>query len=310
MVTGRIDDDATTFSLVSTSTLAASGIIKIGSEYIAYTGKSGNNLTGGIRGVHSSTAATQTHGDSVFGNKHLTTFSSSVQALSLGDDPTHANYAKFAVRYGNARTIISLDTTSSATRAELATAINNISGITAALTSTYKLYAFNNVGTDPITFETLYGGTNLPDFLSLSELGSIYVSTPNITPNLDGYSSITEVYEDTITVSGPVTSVATGDLLVDGVAENVQNMLASYTRFGSGLINSRVQTIRAGLKEVAKDMEVFDDRMVVKETELIMEFAKLESALGTMQTQTQFLRVQLDSLQNTMKTITGNLRRR
>jgi len=104
--------------------------------------------------------------------------------------------------------------------------------------------------------------------------------------------------------------VATGDLLVDGVAENVQNMLASYTRFGSGLINSRVQTIRAGLKEVAKDMEVFDDRMVVKETELIMEFAKLESALGTMQTQTQFLRVQLDSLQNTMKTITGNLRRR
>ncbi|HIO49214.1 TPA: hypothetical protein EYN23_17950, partial [Candidatus Poribacteria bacterium] len=153
-------------------------------------------------------------------------------------------------------------------------------------------------------------GTNLPDFLSLSELGSIYVSTPNITPNLDGYSSITEVYEDTITVSGPVTSVATGDLLVDGVAENVQHMLASYTRFGSGLINSRVQTIRAGLKNVAKDMEVFDDRMVVRETELIMEFAKLESALGTMQTQTQFLRVQLDSLQNTMKTITGNLRRR
>ena len=314
-MTGRIDDDATTFSLVSTSTLAASGIIKIGSEYIAYTGKSGNNLTGGIRGVDgifdTSVAATQTHGASVYGNKYLTTFSSSVQALSLGDDPTHANYAKFAVRYGNARTIISLDTAdTSYTATELKNAINNISGITAGLTSTNKLYAFNNVGTDPITFETLYRGTNLPDFLSLSELGSIYVSTPNITPNLDGYSSITEVYEDTITVSGPVTSVATGDLLVDGVAENVQNMLASYTRFGSGLINSRVQTIRAGLKDVAKDMEVFDDRMVVRETELIMEFAKLESALGTMQTQTQFLRVQLDSLQNTMKTITGNLRRR
>jgi len=52
-------------------------------------------------------------------------------------------------------------------------------------------------------------------------------------------------------------------------------------------------------------MEVFDDRLVVKETELILEFAKLESALGSMQTQTQFLTLQLDSLQNTMKTISG-----
>ena len=57
-------------------------------------------------------------------------------------------------------------------------------------------------------------------------------------------------------------------------------------------------------------MEVFDDRIVVKETELILEFAKLESALGSMQTQTQFLNAQLDVLQNTMKTITGTRRRR
>ena len=166
------------------------------------------------------------------------------------------------------------------------------------------------MGTDPITFEKLYGGTNLPDFLSLSELGSIYVSTPNKTPDLDGYSSITEVYEDTLTVSGPVTSVATGDLLVDGVAENVQSTLSSYTRFGSGLIGSRIETIRDGLKEVSNDMEVFDDRIVVKETELILEFAKLESALGSMQTQSLFLNAQLDALQNTMKTIAGTRRRK
>ena len=81
--------------------------------------------------------------------------------------------------------------------------------------------------------------------------------------------------------------------------------MSSYTRFGSGLIGSRIGTIRDGLKEVANDMEVFDDRLVVKETELILEFAKLESALGSMQTQTQFLTLQLDSLQNTMKTISG-----
>jgi len=308
--TGDISASRTTFSLSNVATLATSGVIKIDSEYITYTGKSGTTngtLTGGTRawdGSFASTAAaTHTHADSIYANKHLATFGSTLQTLSLGDDPTHANYAKFAVRYGNARTIIELDTSYTATN--LKTAINNISGVTAGLTATNKLYAFNNVGTDPITFEKLYGGTNLPDFLSLSELGSIYVSTPNKTPDLDGYSSITEVYEDTLTVSGPVTSVATGDLLVDGVAENVQSTLSSYTRFGSGLIGSRIGTIRDGLAEVANDMEVFDDRLVVKETELILEFAKLESALGSMQTQTQFLTLQLDSLQNTMKTISG-----
>ena len=55
--------------------------------------------------------------------------------------------------------------------------------------------------------------------------------------------------------------------------------------------------------------EVFDDRIVVKETELILEFAKLESALGSMQTQTMFMTAQLDALQNTMKTIAGTRRK-
>ena len=305
--TGDISTGRSVFSLSSVATLATSGVIKIDNEYITYTGKSGSTLTGGARGWDGSftdtAPATHTHGDSIYPNKYLATFGSTLKTLSLGDDPSHANYGKFAVRYGNARTIIELDT--SYTASNLQSDINSISGVTAGLTVTNKLYAFNYTGTDPITFEKLYGGTNLPDFLSLSDLGSIYVSTPNKTPDLDGYSSITEVYEDTLTVSGPVTSVSTGDLLVDGVAENVQSTLSSYTRFGSGLIGSRISTIRDGLAEVAKDMEVFDDRMVVKETELILEFAKLESALGSMQTQTQFLNAQLDALQNTMKSITG-----
>ena len=64
------------------------------------------------------------------------------------------------------------------------------------------------------------------------------------------------------------------------------------------------------MKEVSNDMEVFDDRIVVKETELILEFAKLESALGSMQTQSLFLNAQLDALQTTMKTKAGTRRRK
>ena len=135
--------------------LATSGVIKIDNEYITYTGKSGSTLTGGTRGWDGSftdtAPATHTHGDSIYPNKYLATFGSTLKTLSLGDDPSHANYGKFAVRYGNARTIIELDT--SYTASNLQSDINSISGVTAGLTVTNKLYAFNNTGTDPITFE-------------------------------------------------------------------------------------------------------------------------------------------------------------
>jgi len=55
----------TTISLTSASGFPSSGLIKIGSEEITYTGVSGNSLTGCSRGVNATTAAAHTSGDNV-----------------------------------------------------------------------------------------------------------------------------------------------------------------------------------------------------------------------------------------------------
>jgi len=62
---GALSASATTIPLVSSSSFASNGTITIGSEYINYTGKSGNSLTGVTRGVAGSTAAAYGTGLSV-----------------------------------------------------------------------------------------------------------------------------------------------------------------------------------------------------------------------------------------------------
>ena len=64
---GSIDAITTTIVLTDASQFPSSGTsyVQIGSEEISYTGKSGNTLTGVIRGVRNTTAASHTSGDSV-----------------------------------------------------------------------------------------------------------------------------------------------------------------------------------------------------------------------------------------------------
>lgn len=65
---GNIDNSVTTITLTSTAqTVSPSGTILIDNEYITYSGVSGNNLTGCVRGAFLSTAASHTNGTSVYG---------------------------------------------------------------------------------------------------------------------------------------------------------------------------------------------------------------------------------------------------
>ena len=59
---GTINSSATTITLTSAASFAASGAIVIDSEYITYSGKSTNNLTGCVRGASGTTAAAHTSG--------------------------------------------------------------------------------------------------------------------------------------------------------------------------------------------------------------------------------------------------------
>jgi hypothetical protein len=59
---GTINSSATTITLTSAASFAASGAIVIDSEYITYSGKSTNDLTGCVRGAQGTTAAAHTSG--------------------------------------------------------------------------------------------------------------------------------------------------------------------------------------------------------------------------------------------------------
>ncbi len=59
---GSINSSATTITLTSAASFAASGAIVIDSEYITYSGKSTNDLTGCTRGASGTTAAAHTSG--------------------------------------------------------------------------------------------------------------------------------------------------------------------------------------------------------------------------------------------------------
>ena len=60
-----INAKVTTIGVASVTNLASSGIIKINDEEITYSGISALNLTGCVRGVNGTTAATNTSGDNV-----------------------------------------------------------------------------------------------------------------------------------------------------------------------------------------------------------------------------------------------------
>lgn len=62
-----LDGTDTTITLTSTAQFQTSGTIKIDSEYITYSGISGSDLTGCVRGAFNSTATTHTNGTSVIG---------------------------------------------------------------------------------------------------------------------------------------------------------------------------------------------------------------------------------------------------
>lgn len=57
-----IDGVATTIPLVSASLFTTSGVVSIGNEIISYTGKSGNSLTGCVRGFESTFSDNHTSG--------------------------------------------------------------------------------------------------------------------------------------------------------------------------------------------------------------------------------------------------------
>lgn len=79
---GNITSSATTIAVTSTTGFAASGEIVIGNEAMYYTGISGNNFTGVLRGAALTTAAAQSNGATVTQNSCVITVTSGVPNLT------------------------------------------------------------------------------------------------------------------------------------------------------------------------------------------------------------------------------------
>lgn len=83
-LSANITAEAETIPLTSASGFPATGVIQIGSETIQYAAVSGNNLTGCVRGINSTTAAAHSSTDAV-GSATLVVTASSDHGLNNGD---------------------------------------------------------------------------------------------------------------------------------------------------------------------------------------------------------------------------------
>ena len=131
-------------------------------------------------------------------------------------------------------------------------------------------------------------------------VGQIFVDTPGRAPDLTGFDTITQVFSDVLTLQGTPPSLGASEIAVEGTAEKIQGLLEGFTKISTGILDSRNAAINSQLLGVQADLQEFDQNIRERESELIREFATLETALGQIQIQSQFLTAQLTALQNTL----------
>ena len=85
--------------------------------------------------------------------------------------------------------------------------------------------------------------------------------------------------------------------------------MAAYTKLSTGIIGNRLRNIQRQTRAVNEDMGTFDDKIKEKEFKLIQEFGALEDALGETQIQSQYLTLQLASLQSTAQSMASKRKR-
>jgi len=154
------------------------------------------------------------------------------------------------------------------------------------------------LGKDKVTVKGS-GFVNTVRILSVdTDNNEITVSTPNGSPDISLANTISEIV-DTLKVRGQMNSIELdSEITVEGIGERIEELLGSYTKLLTGLIDTRISSIDSRIEDLNEDIEEIEQKLSAKEDELIREFAQLETALGTIQMQSQFLTQQIQFLQN------------
>lgn len=117
-----ITDTDTSLTLSTTDYYPNHGILKIGTEYIRYTGKTATTITGMTRGVHNSTAASHTSGSIVY-------------TINQGIEDLATKLTVYLLATTNRRTAILPEGNTEQTQAEF---INNLYKSIKATLETYR----------------------------------------------------------------------------------------------------------------------------------------------------------------------------
>ena len=283
-----------------------------------------NYLASSTLFTYSVSGSADRNGDITIASDNVGLGSGSANLATLGTND-HADRGKFEVHVGDIKHDVdafsagfATGTTHTIYISNLASQINSITAVNATARGTNGNYIYIESDDDntPITIVgktngiQLFSATNRDeDLIKFKGIAEVTLDTPANVPNLTGFNTIKAAYNDTMTVQGILPTLTTGDLLVEGIAESTENTMAAYTKLSTGIIGNRLRNIQTQSRRVNEDMGTFDDKIKEKEFKLIQEFGALEAALGETQIQSQYLTLQLASLQSTAQSMASKRKR-
>jgi hypothetical protein len=226
---GSINDSQDLITLDDGTGFSSSGTIVIGSEVINYTGKSGNILTGCVRGVLENTATLHDVGDTVY---KVQSYLASGTIDSLSSSATVLTFKSGHASFTNAGTILS--------GTELIT---------------YTTLAMQNItrGFDGSTAAAHSSGATIYNFYTLTASKTLYDTINSITTNI-GVNTTTDLTTDGTILIGEELLTYTGGVGLSGVTRGISGTTAGTHTFGINVF--RIADLAGTRSTLSHDVEL------------------------------------------------------
>jgi flagellar hook-associated protein 2 len=98
-------------------------------------------------------------------------------------------------------------------------------------------------------------------------------------------------------VRGLFTGRGSGDDRVPGLAESMERAATAITRTGDGLVASQLESLQRSSESLTARIEAAEGRLELRYASLVQQYARMEEALSTIQSQSAWLSSQIQSLQ-------------
>lgn len=120
----------------------------------------------------------------------------------------------------------------------------------------------------------------------MSDIGVEFDKTGALTFKEDKFTKFMEKNFDSLS------EIFTGDF---GFAYQMKTLLSGYTQRGSGLLNTREQSLKQRIRNIDDQIDMKQRNLERRQQSLTEQFSRLEASLGAMQRQSQYLSATLPS---------------